>query len=315
MPAIIAIPFVILFKNLFEQQFLAHLLGAGIVAVSMLIAWHIKKDTKLLIWTGLLTSFGNIMWYMSSSGSSWYLGQLTSAFFLTLAIYESLKNKRPYVIGIFLGAAYLSRLQVILSLPLFMYFVFDRKKWFSKFFMLASGILPFILFDFWYNFVRFGTILDKGYSLIPGVLTEPWFNKGLFNTSYIPRNLEVMFLSLPRFIKEFPYITPSWGGLSILITTPAFIYSLWANIKERVVQFSWLSIALISVVILGHGSSGFAQFGYRFAVDFYPILIFLVIKGVAATGLKWHHWLLLAISILVNLWGVIWINKFGWVGF
>lgn len=315
MPAVLAMPFVFLFKNNFEQQTLAQILGAGIVVLTMLISWSVKKDKKLLIWTGVLTAFGNIMWFLAATGSSWYLGQISSSFFLTFAIYESLNKKRPFFIGTLIGSAYLSRIHVILSLPIFLYFLFEKRIWLKKYFLLGLGILPFVLFDFWYNFARFGTILDKGYYLIPGVLSEPWFSKGLFNLAYIPNNLKVMFLSLPRFSKTLPYISPSWAGLSILVTTPAFIYSLFANIKEGIVKFSWISIILISIVILGHGSSGFAQFGYRFAVDFYPILIFLTIKGIAATGIKWHHWVLLFVSVIVNLWGVLWINKFGWVGF
>ncbi len=315
MPAIIAMPFRLIFGQKFHQEYLSIILGAGISLLVMKIAWQIKKDRKLVIWSGLLTGFGTIIWFLSSVGSSWYLGQITSAFFLMVAIFEAIKSKRPFVVGLFLGASYLSRIHTILAFPLFLYLLFDKKDWFKRYFYFGLGVLPFILFDFYYNFIRFGVIWDKGYYLIPGVLNERWFAKGLFDLSYIPDNIKVAFASLPKFSKTFPYVTPSWAGLSIWITTPAFIYALFANIKEKIVQFSWLSILMIAFIVFGHGTTGFAQFGYRFAVDFYPILIFLTIKGVARTGIKWHHWLLLFISILVNLWGVLWINKFGWVGF
>lgn len=315
MPAIVAIPFRLFFKENFHQEYLSQILGAGIVALTMAVSWAIKKNKKLLIWTGLLTAFGNIIWFLSATGSSWYLGQVTAAFFLTAGILESITRKRPIVVGLMLGTAYLARLQVILSLPLFLYFLFDKRKWIRNFFEFALGVLPFVTFDFYYNFVRFGTIFDKGYYLIPGVLNEPWNKNGLFNPANILNHLKVIFGALPNFRNTTPFVTPSWWGLAIWITTPAFIYSLWANIKEGVTRYSWLSIALISFVIFSHGTTGFAQFGYRFAVDFYPILIFLVIKGVASTGVKWHHWLLLALSIIVNLWGVLWINKFGWISY
>lgn len=312
MPAIAAISFVFLFGGKFEQQYLAHLFGAGIVALTMLIAWKIKQDKKLLIWTGLLTAFGNIMWFLSAVGSSWYLGQITAAFFLTFALYESLNKKRPFVTGLLLGAAFLARLQTVLSLPVFLYLFYER-TWFKNYIKLGLGFLPFALFNFYYNFTRFGTIFDKGYFLIPGVMDEPWYQKGIFNLSYIPRHLKIIFGALPAFYDKFPFARPGWGGLAIWFTTPTFIYALLANVKERIVQLAWLSIVLISIVIFSHGTTGFAQFGYRFAVDFYPILLFLVIKGVSRTGVRWHHWVLLLISVLVNLWGVIWINKLGYV--
>ncbi len=314
LPAILSMPFRLVFKEKFEQQYLAHILGSGIVFFTMLISWSIKKDKKLACWSGALAGLGTIVWFLSSVGSSWYLGQVSAAFFMTAAIYESLNKKRPFLIGIVLGAMYLSRLHTILSLPFFLYCL-GGKNWFKNYFYLGLGFLPFIGFNFYYNFIRFGVIWDKGYYLIPGVLSEPWFQKGIFNFSYIPDNLKILLASFPKFSNVFPYITPSWAGLAIWITTPAFIYSLWANTKQKIVQISWLCVILISVVIFSHGTTGFAQFGYRFAVDFYPLLIFIIINGIAKSNLKWHHWLLLIISIIVNFWGVLWINKFGWVNF
>ncbi len=317
MPAILALPFVSIFGQKFQQQYLAHLLGAGIVVLTILLSWQIKKNLKLAVWSGLLIGFGSIVWFLSSVGSSWYLGQITAAFFLTAALVEALGKKRQFLVGVFLGVAYLSRIHTILSLPLFLYLLKGR-NWFKNYFKLGLGILPFVFFNFYYNFVRFGSIFDKGYFLLPAILNEtnaPWFVKGVVNVSYIPNNLKLAFWSFPKILNYFPYIQPSWAGLAIWITTPAFVYALFAPIKETVVKFSWFAIIPIFLVVLSHGGTGSVQFGYRFAVDFYPILTFLTIKSVARTGLKWHHWVLLLTGILVNLWGVIWINKFGWVSF
>lgn len=158
MPAILSLPFVFVFKDKFEQQFLSQILGAGLVALTMLISWTVKHDKKLLIWIGILTGFGNIMWFLAATGSSWYLGQISSAFFLTWAIYESISKKRPFIVGVLLGSAYLSRLHVILSLPLFLYFLYEKKYWIKRYLELGLGIFPFMAFDFYYNFIRFGTI-------------------------------------------------------------------------------------------------------------------------------------------------------------
>ena len=314
MPSVLLMPFRSLFGENFEQQFLAHLLGSGIAILSMAISWTIKKDKKLMIWTGALTAFGNIIWFLSTSGSSWYLGQVSAAFFLSAAIYESLNKKRPVITGVLLGAACLSRIEIILSFPFFLY-IYKSKKQLTNYFKIIMGGLPFLLFNFFYNYKRFGVIWDKGYMLIPGVLEEAWYQNGLVNFTNIPHHLKILLLALPKFSKEFPFITPSWAGLAIWITTPAFVYSLFANLKEKVIKASWIAILAIALLLFSHGTTGFAQFGYRFAVDFYPFLIFLTIKGVAKTGLKWHHWLLLILSIMVNTWGTLWINKFGWVGY
>ncbi len=317
MPAIAAIPFRLVFQQSFQQQYLAHLFGAGIVVVTILISWTIKKDTKLAIWSGLLASVGTIMWFLSSVGSSWYLGQISAALFMTIAIYESLNKKRPFVIGVFLGAAFLSRIHTIIAFPFFLY-VLSGKNWFKKYFLFGLGVLPFILFNFYYNFIRFGTILDQAYFILPKLLGEenqPWFVHGVANPVYIPNNIKAMFWTFPKILDKFPFIQPSWAGLAIWITTPAFLYAFFAKLKEKINIFAWISVCLIFLIVASHGGTGWAQFGYRFAVDFYPFLIFLTIKGVARTGVKWHHWLLLFLSVFVNTWGVLWINKFNWVSF
>lgn len=311
MPAITLVPFIFIFKDFFQQQYLAHLLGASVVFFTYYLSLKINKDKKIAVWSVILVNFGTIIWYLSSVGSAWYLAQVTSFFFLMAALNESFGKKRPLLIGSLLGASYLSRLPTILSFPLFLYLI--KVKKIKNILMFFLGILPFILFNFVYNYLRFGTILDKGYVLIPGVLDEIWYQKGLFNLSYIPRHLKIIFTSFPIIQKEFPYIIPSLSGLSIWITTPAFLYSLFSNIKERIVQISWFVITLISLLIFSHGTTGFTQFGYRFAVDFYPFLILLTIKGIGKKNLNWHHILLLLISIVVNLWGVFFINIFSWV--
>ena len=317
MPAIVSILPRLIFKNFFEQQFLAHIMGAGIAVTFYLLTLKLTNSFKKAIWIYLLVGLGNIIWFLSAVGSSWYLGQISAAFFLTLALYNALTKRQPFIIGLFLGAAYLSRLHTILSIPFFLYILY-QKNWFSNYFKLGLGILPFILFNFIYNYLRFGTVLDQAYFILPMVLNEqnaPWFINGVANPIYIPNNLKAMFWSFPKRVDYFPYILPSWAGLSIWITTPAFIYAFFSNLRERIVRYSYIAILLIFLIVASHGGTGWAQFGYRFAVDFYPFLIFLVIKGISNKDLSWHHWFLLIISILVNLWGVLWINKFGWVTF
>jgi hypothetical protein len=314
-PAIIAIPFVLAFGANFQQQFLSQIMGAIAAFTWGEIAFQKSKNKFTSLWVFLVAALGNITWFMSSNGSVWYLGQISAYLFLTLTIYESLNKKRPLLMSLLFSLSIFSRLQVVLALPLILYL---NKGWFKKLkklFAFALGLFSFGTFYGIYNFLRFGSFLQTGYGLIPGILKEPWFQKGIFSISYIPNHLRIIFTSLPVFLKGFPFIEPSWGGLSIWITSPVFIYSFFANIKKREIQFAWLSIIFIALVVMSHGSTGFSQFGYRFAVDFYPVILFLIVRAVSNTKLKWHHWVLLFLSIIVNLWGVFWINKFGWVRF
>lgn len=313
MPAILLLPFRAVFKDLFKQQFLAYIIGALIPVVVYRLAKKEKIGEKFAIVSSIMVGAGSIIWFMSSVGSSWYLGQTTACLFLLLAIERQMENKSPLAIGFLIGAAYLSRVNTIVSLPFFILSL--KKKSIKDILKTIIGILPFFAFNSLYNFIRFGTIFDKGYALIPGIFDEPWYQRGLVHPSYIPEHLKIFLLGMPKVIEKFPYVIPSWRGLALWITTPAFLLSLFAPLKQKIVKLSWLAIFLISIIIFSHGSTGFAQFGYRFAVDFYPFLILLTIIGAKGIKNKKIYPFFVFLGIVVNLWGVLWINKFRWADF
>lgn len=312
MPAILALPFVELFGKNFPQQYIAHILAAFTVVVWFYISKNLTKSNTKAIFISLLVGFGNIFWFLASVGSVWYLGQVSAMFFISLSLYFLLSKNYLFLSGMFFGAAYLSRINLAVAIIFFMYFAYQAKK-LKGFFHFILGVTPFILTNFIYNYLRFGVIWDKGYILIPGLWDEPWYSKGLVNYHYILDHVKILFTSLPIFKNTWPFLFPTWFGLAIWFTTPAFIYSLLAKVKSKLTVVSWLTISLIAFGVFMHGSTGFAQFGYRFAVDFYPFLFLLVCIYVKEKNLKWHHWTLLIFSILINLWGVLWINKFDWV--
>jgi len=324
MPAILLLPFVAIFGPSTNQTIVSILLGSLNISLAFLVVGEMTKNRGVQFWTTAMFGFGTIHWWIATAGGVWTFSQVTSVTFLFLAIYATLKNKHPFLVGVLLGASYWSRLPTILSLPFFI--VMFSNRWLKKpeegtilsrinlnpLLCLGFGVGIFVGLNFLYNFLRFGTPLDRSYYLIPGILEEPWFKKGIFDITYIPRHLRVIFCGVPRFIPGFPYLMPSWSGMAIWITTPAFIYALLVGIRNRLAIGCWTSIALIALVEFIHGTWGFAQFGYRFAMDFYPFLFLLTVKGMGER-VRWHHKILISIGILVNLWGVLWINKFGWV--
>lgn len=314
-PAVVSIPFVLIFGLELRQEIISQIMGTVAAFVWGLIAFQ-KTGKKLSsLWMFLFASFGNIVWFMSSNGSVWYMGQVSAFMFITLVFYESINKKRPFFIGLYFSLAFLSRLQLFLAFPAILYFNRYILQNFKKTFSLVFVPIISVVLMGLYNYIRFGSFIETGYSLIPGVLEEPWYSRGIFDISYIPSNLKVMFTSMPIIKDVFPYITPSWGGLAIWITSPVFFYCLTADFKKTANIVAIICLVSIAFIIFTHGGTGFTQFGYRYAVDFYPFMFLLILDSLEKQKLKWHHWLLLNISILVNFWGVLWINKFGWVSF
>ena len=181
---------------------------------------------------------------------------------------------------------------------------------------LGLGVGIFVILNFLYNYVRFDTISNIAYTI--QAAEEPWFYpEGLFHISYIPKHLWILFLKPPVFSYDVPYVLPSLEGMSILITTPAVIYVALSGIRNKTAIACWTAIIPIAFVSFAHGGYGWVQFGYRFALDFYPFLLVLIALGMktrmeGSIDLKWDQKTLILLSICVNLWGVLWINKFGW---
>lgn len=309
-PAILALPFVAIFGPDFSQTLLSVLVGSLNAALAFLVLGKLGVGERAKFWLTALFAFGTNHWYLASIGSSWYLAHVTAVFFLFLAINEVLSKQRAFLTGAFLGAAYLSHLPTIFSFPFFLILL---KEKISRVFKFLCGISIFILLNFVYNFIRFGSLFDVAYKLIPGLLDEPWYSKGVFHFSYIGRNLKILLLKPPILKKEWPFIIPSWHGMAIWLATPAFVFAFFANIREKIVQLSWAAILLVLIPILMYGGAGWSQFGFRRAMDFTPFLLILTAKGIGK-DLKWRHKLLIILSILVNLWGVVFINKLNWVG-
>ena len=246
---------------------------------------------------------------------------MTSFLFLSLAIYETFTNQRLFLIGLLIGASYWTRLNTILSMPFFMIMLAD--KWLLEsakdsmlkrinlkpLIQLCLGVGIFVLLNFTYNFLRFGTPFDVAYTMLE--TRNPFFTEGPFSLSYIPSHLYVLFVKTPVFMSESPYIVPSVWGMSILITTPAIIYSIFAGIRNRVSLACWLGIVPVALLLFLKGGTGWPQFGYRYAMDFLPFWLLLIFKGIGSE-VKWDHKTLICIGILWNLWGVIFINKFAW---
>ena len=75
-------------------------------------------------------------------------------------------------------------------------------------------------------------------------------------------------------VDAFPYLKPDLTGLSLTLSAP---FLFWA-VKARgpLVAITWLSVGLVLLPDLMHGSWGFAQFGYRFILDAVPLLLLLL---------------------------------------
>jgi len=264
-----------------------------------------------------LFGFGTCFWFTAAVGSAWYIEHVSAVLFLTLAIILALYKKSPFLTGLLLGFAFLSRLPVILSFPFFLLLIYEQNSGWkprlkqAAYFAVGLGIIVGI-YEL-YNLGRWGVFSDLGYNLIPGIQQDPSFTNGIFSLSYIPRHIYAILFQGPILLDHFPYFEPNWMGLGLFFTTPAFLY-IFKGPWNKLSKYAALAVICILPILITHGTVGFTQFGYRFSLDFTPFLMLLAAKGMSE-NLSWKEKAVIILSVLVNLWGVVSIIGFNFVSF
>ncbi|MBI2596021.1 hypothetical protein HYW46_04795 [Candidatus Daviesbacteria bacterium] len=312
MPAVMMVPGILIFGKFFSETYFSIILaGINIVLVYKLIKKiNFSEETAVLI--AFFFGFGTNHWFLASVGSSWYIAHIVALFFLLLALLETFGRKRLWLVGLFLGAAFWSRTTVIFTLPFFFIYLYKEfwavKKNMLKILYFILPVLAFIFLDALYNYLRFNKFSPLApYQLIPGISSDRIFGEGFMSLKFIPRHLKAIFFELPKIQSAFPYMVPSLYASALWFTSPLLLFI--TLIRRNILTLAcWSAIIPTVFVISLWAGVGYAQFGYRFAQDFMPFLLILTAIGIGNKPSKIAY-LLLTLSILVNAWGVIVVNK------
>lgn len=332
-PAILLMPIVALFGPGVSQVWASILLGAINAGVASMVirGMGVARGPRIVL--ALVFAFGTITWYSAQLGSSWHFAHVVATLFMLLAIRLCQRDGPPALIGLMFAVAAMSRLPVAMAAPFFIAYFVDRDMreatgdptpfgWLGPDRPRAWQTRPKVLSTFelaWpaaveagivvvaylvYNQLRFGSLTENGYALIPGLLQEAQYQHGFFSIYSIPRILYAMFLTAPVRVAGFPWIkAPRNGGLSIVLTTPLFLWSLKARRLDWFGLGTWAAVLLVLVPILAHADPGGTEFGFRYAQDVYPLLLLLTIRGLGGR-ISTEAWMAIAIGGLVNLWGM-----------
>jgi hypothetical protein len=319
-PTLFLIPFVAIFGTATKQPYIAMLI-ASLNSVLVYLLFKKQKPWQRLI---LVTfySFGTVVWYAAVIGTTWFYALLCANFFLLLSLIFFLNKKNFFLSGLFLGAAALSRHPALLAGIFFLPLFFKTKK--NDFLKFLSGLFFLLSFQLLYNYLRFGNPLEEGYitlyqsyshSPYPYHLFKSWFPGwqyfGYLDPRNIPAHLVTLFLLLPEKINNFPFFKPSPYGMSVLLTSPLFLYLLKANFRKPLIFRSLIAALFIFIPIFFHYTQGWVQFGYRFLIDPLPFLMIILADGLPKKINRWVI-LFLTFSLVSNYFGVYWGKKLGW---
>ncbi|MER3431096.1 MAG: hypothetical protein C4324_08660 [Blastocatellia bacterium] len=303
--------------------FLAAALAGGTAFFLLKIAENYPLAAEHKYFYSAAILFGTFAWTNLTFGGAWQIALGFALFGQSAAIYYSIFRRRPFLAGCYFALAFGNRTEVVLLAPIFLYFLtrndteessqaisfsdglcsIARRMRKSYKILAAFCIVPFLLgvSTLAYNFVRFESVLDFGYARIPGVLSEPWYNYGIFSIKYIPRQVYEMLFKPWEFRQSFPLPVPNGFSSSILISSPflLLIFRRGAMCRKRKTA-AFIAISAITFILWMHGNSGGWQFGYRYWIDCLP-WAFLIILESARPQLSRFEKSLIAYSIAINL--------------
>lgn len=318
MPAVLMIPFVAILGNHFSQTMFAAVLGAVDVVLVYWLVMRLNLSRLTAILVSLFFGLGTNLWYLSSIGSAWYIAHNVGLLFLLLSLIEVLGRRRWWLIGLLMGLSFWARTTIIFG-GIFFLINYWREFWPLKkvsvknWLQLGGGVGLLILIDSWYNYIRFNNPSPLSpYQLIPNLDQDPMFKDGFMSWQFIPRHLEAVFWKLPVTQPDFPWLLPSLLSLAVWFTSPALLLVLKVK-PSRLMWSCWVAVGMTFGVIMTWAGVGYSQFGYRFAQDFMPFLLILLAVAIGSKP-RWYVYVLIGLSILVNLWGVVMLNHYNLYG-
>jgi hypothetical protein len=260
---------------------------------------------------------------------------------------------RQFLIGVLFGLACTARLTILFAAPFFV-LVGSGGSWWRRGWSAGLGAALPVAGLFAYNLATAGDIFHPAYEFLYRAEATYYPTLGyhldwaIADPRYVPQNLAIMLFSTPLllpdqwpdslqvvsepfctlpgaarglFDPECPLAVPSDIGMSVILTSPAYLLAVPALRRfgtSRVVAGSAIALLLIAFVNLMHFSQGWVQFGYRFSNDFVPWAVILVAIGAEAVARRRATagallvGALVVASILINAWGVAWGNLLHW---
>lgn len=308
-PALVMVPFIVVFGSLVNQGTMNFIFNVLTYWLLYSLAKHYTKNELKSLFLAFAYVFASAYIYVSLLPFSWYYAHVVATFCIFSSLYVLLVKDKPFISGIFFGAVFLTRISLIFGIGFYLlYFLLNhRKEFWSYLLRFFVPLLGACTIFFIYNYLRFGNILETGYSYqILYTLVDGNRQVGMWNLRHFPVNLYLLFLKGPEVVfypgsMEIYYIYASKYGLSMLVTSPIFLWLLFAEYRHNNMNKLALSGALpIFVFLMGSYGTGAYQYGYRFALDFQPFLFLILVSVFASRKLNPQFIFVTLLSVALN---------------
>jgi hypothetical protein len=287
--------------------FAALILPLALLLLRRLAAAGLSQRTvREDLWLVGLLAFGSVLFFSAVQGKVWYTAHIVGVVLALVYAWASIEASRPWIAGIALGAAALTRTPMSFMFPLFMLEAWrmsggDRRAFIRTVLKFGAPVVAFAIAGMTYNMIRFGSPTEFGHTFLDvrqQAQIEQW---GLASYHYLGRNLAVAFTLLPELPGRAPWFQIGGHGLALWLTTPLLLWLLWPRNKPAVHRALWITIACVAVPSLFYQNSGWVQFGYRFSLDYMVFLVMLLAIG--GRPLTRAGKALIIAGVMINLFG------------
>ncbi len=290
-------------------------------------------------WLTIAFGLGSVFFFASVQGRVWFTAHVIGVVLTLCFLHACLGAKHPILAGLFLGCAALTRTPLAFLFPIF-FFEWatsrfphwsalslrsrdllvphrphrpeSRPSW-ANLVMFCSVVASFAALGVWYNIERFGAPFEFGHRFLAVRQQQHMESLGLFDISYLRKNLRAAFALFPQMSTTKPYLQISGHGLAIWITSPYLLLlctKFWRLERSTLVTIvAYVTTAVcIALPALLYQNTGWVQFGYRFGLDYLPLAI--VVLFLTRSRLPRWALVLIVISIAINAFGALTFARF-----
>ncbi len=233
------------------------------------------------LWLTALFLFGTVHWFSAIRGEVWFTGLIVGVTMNLLALLGTVTMRRPWLGGLLLGLGFATRtpllfgcvLPLVLELPVWR----DRSaiaRSLGRLVQYAVPLAAVLAVLMVYNAKRFGSPFEFGHTFIQEGMRPAIRDHGLFSGWFLPQNLSAAFTNPPVITFEsWPFLRITRHGLGLLWTTPLLFLIFGSTNKTPLFWGLVAATAAVAVPGFFYQNTGWEQFGYRFGLDWLPMLI------------------------------------------
>jgi hypothetical protein len=293
LPAVVLMPFQFIadfWSATFYQGYVQLPLVGVLFVLVFSVARRLQFDIEDATYLGFGFLFSTACLGVAMWPWSWYFSHVIVCVLIFAAILEMTAKRRPLVVGTLFALCLATRFTAALGIIWFVMEVLRAKTSIqTRLRTIVIALVPCAVMCgllLLYNYFRFGSPFEQGYA---GQLVTASAEKGraigLFSWQHVPANLYTLLIAGPTplarpesFVLTFPFVAANPWGMNLFVTGWCFLLLPLANYRDTTSRLLLITAIIVAIPVVFYYAVGFRQFGYRYSLDFLPLLYYLIAR-------------------------------------